>query len=390
MSRPARSLAAAVASAAAALIAGCGGAAPAAPGPAAEAPPAGAPFLATSVVTTAGTWAVAVMGGPVASHDNFWQLFIRPTGDSSWKLVTPPGVADNGGLVLAGSAGSSLVTGFRPSQYLTYTPLTATADGGHVWSSTGPLAGALANVPDALAAAPVTGRLLALLADGTAELSTRGNASWSTLASRRSLAASQAGRACGMDAVTAVTYTHSGVPLIAGACSRPGTAGIFADSAGVWQAAGPQIPAMLARQPITVLRLTQTANQTIALLMTGTSHNASLLAAWSGDNGRHWALSSALPVGTARLESASFGSTGTAAVITATGHAEVITGTGGHWSALPTLPAGTATLAPGTGSQIDALAVHRGTLTIWHLARGGSAWTKTQVISVPIQYGSSG
>ncbi len=91
MSRPARSLAVAVASAAAALIAGCGSAAPAAPGPAAEAPPGGAPFLATSLITPAGTWAVAVMGGSVASHNNFWQLFIRPAGSSSWKLVTPPG-----------------------------------------------------------------------------------------------------------------------------------------------------------------------------------------------------------------------------------------------------------------------------------------------------------
>ena len=94
-----------MASAAAALIAGCGSAAPAAPGPAAEATPAGAPFLATSLVTAAGTWAVAVMGGSAASHNNFWQLFVRPAGSRSWKLVTPPGTADNGGLVLAAAAG---------------------------------------------------------------------------------------------------------------------------------------------------------------------------------------------------------------------------------------------------------------------------------------------
>ena len=107
MSRPARPAAAALALAAAALLAGCGSpapAAPAAPGPAAEAAPAGAPFLATSLVTGAGTWAVAVMGGSVATHDNFWQLFARPAGSSRWQLVTPPGTADNGGLVLAGPA----------------------------------------------------------------------------------------------------------------------------------------------------------------------------------------------------------------------------------------------------------------------------------------------
>jgi len=94
MSRPART-AAALALAAVALIAGCGSPAPAAPGPAAEAPPAGAPFLATSLVTAAGTWAVAVMGGSAATHDNFWQLFARPAGSQQWKLVTPPGTPDN-------------------------------------------------------------------------------------------------------------------------------------------------------------------------------------------------------------------------------------------------------------------------------------------------------
>ena len=128
MSRPARP-AAALALAAAALLAGCGSPAPATPGPAAEAPPGGAPFLATSTVTAAGTWAVAVMGGSVDQENNFWQLFIRPAGTARWQLVTPPGTADNGGLVLA-DGGQSLVTAFRPSQYLTYSPLIQTRDAG--------------------------------------------------------------------------------------------------------------------------------------------------------------------------------------------------------------------------------------------------------------------
>ncbi len=104
-----------------------------------------------------------------------------------------------------------------------------------------------------------------------------------------------------MGAVTAVTYTRSAVPLIAGACSRPGTAGIFADTNGTWQAAGPQVPVTLAHQPITVLRLTQTAEPDGGAAEAGPSHDASLLAAWSADNGRHWALSSALPLGAAAL-----------------------------------------------------------------------------------------
>ena len=41
------------------------------------------------------------MGGSAADHNNFWQLFVRPAGTGSWRLVTPPGVATNGGLVVA-------------------------------------------------------------------------------------------------------------------------------------------------------------------------------------------------------------------------------------------------------------------------------------------------
>ena len=89
MSRPARRAAAALALAAGALLAGCGSPAPHVPGPAAEAPPAGTPFLATSLVTGAGTWAVAVMGGPVATHDNFWQLFARPAGSTAVEAGHP-------------------------------------------------------------------------------------------------------------------------------------------------------------------------------------------------------------------------------------------------------------------------------------------------------------
>ncbi len=375
--------------AAAALIGGCGSAAPAAHGPAAEAPPGGAPFLATSMVTPGGTWAVAVMGGSVASRNNFWQLFARPAGSSSWKLVTPAGTPDNGGLVLAGTP-QSLITGFRPSQYLTYTPLTATTDGGQAWSSTGPLNAALADTPDALAAAPGTGHLLALTADGTAEQAAPGYTDWKALTTQRALAATPAARTCGLQALTAVAYTPAGVPLLAGTCSRPGAAGIFGFVNGSWQATGPPMPSALDRQHITVLRLTSTASQVVALLTAGSGHATSLLAAWSADNGRQWALSPALPLGSQTIASAAFGTGGTAAMLTTSGRADVIAGTGSHWRALPALPAGSATLAPGTGGQIDALAVHGGMLTIWQLPPGGRTWTKTQVISVPIQYGSSG
>jgi hypothetical protein len=387
MRRPARSAAAVLASAA--LIAGCGSTTPAAPAPAAQAPPAGARFLATSLATAAGTWAVAVMGGSVAAHNNFWQLFARPAGSPSWKLVTPPGTPDNGGLVLA-SAGRSLIAGFRPSQYLTYTPLTATADGGQVWSSTGPLDGALANVPDALAAAPATGNLLALLTDGTAaEAAPSGYARWAALASLRSLAATPPGRRCGLQDLTAAAFSPSGKPLLGGTCRHPGALGIFTQTGGTWQAAGPSLPSALAGQAVRVLRLTGTANGTVALLAAGTSPADRLLAAWSSGSSNQWMLSPPFPLNGARLVSASFGPDGAVAVVLNGNRGETLADSKASWRALPPLPPGTATLAPGPGAALDALAVRRTVLTIWHLAPGADTWATTQTINVPIQFGSS-
>ena len=387
MSSPAR-LAAALALAAAALLAGCGSPAPAAPRPGAEAPPGGTPFLATSLVTPAGTWAVTVMGGSVATNDNFWQLFARPAGSPRWTLVTPPGVADNGGLVLAG-AGGSLITGFRPSQYLTYTPLTVTRNAGQAWSSAGPLDGALADVPDALATAPATGNLLALITGGTAELAAPGYTTWTTLITQQSLAATPVGRRCGLQTLTAAAFTPAGIPLLGGTCSHPGTAGIFAGAGGTWHAAGPALPAALASQPVQVLRLTSTASSTIALLAAGTGPASTLLAAWSADNGSHWVLSPPLRLNGATLNSASFGPSDTAAIVLTGSRGQTVTGPGAPWRTLPALPPGTATLAPGPAGAVDALTVDRTTMTVWQLPPGSPAWAKAQSINVPVQFGSS-
>jgi hypothetical protein len=385
MTRPGR-LAAAIAAVplAALLAAGC--ASPSAPAPPSTNAAPASPLLNTSLQTAAGTWAAVVMGGSAASYDNFWQLFIRPVGSSRWKLVTPPGTADNGGLVLAATAGQPLVTGFRPSQTLTYTPLIQTSNGGRAWTSLNPLDAALASAPDALAIKPGSGELLALTA-GAAQETAPGYATWTTLASRQALAATAAGRRCGLQALTAAAFGPSGTPMLAGPCARPGITGIFTQADGTWQAAGPAVPSALAGQQITVVRLTRTEQDIAALLTAGSGSSASLLAAWSAD-GTHWALSLPLPLHGTTVTSASFGPAGTAAVI-AGNQGQIITGPGARWQPLPPLPAGTAALAPGPGGAADALAVHRGTLTIWQLPPRGTTWARAQVINVPIPYGSS-
>jgi len=209
-------------------------------------------------------------------------------------------------------------------------------------------------------------------------------------------------------------FPPAGTPLLAGTCAKPGIAGIFADQAGTWKPAGPPLPATLARQAITVLRLTRLADRTVALLAAGTGRaatllaawssgndthwalspplrlNGTLLAAWSSGNDTHWALSPPLRLNGAQLASASFGSDGTAAVTLTANRGETITGAGASWQSLPVLPPGTATLAPAPAGGLDALAVHRSTLTVWHLAPGALAWHATQTIDVPIQFGTSG
>jgi hypothetical protein len=330
------------------------------------------------------------MGGSVSSHNNFWQLFARPAGSITWRLVTPPGVADNGGLVAASASAGPLITGIRPSQYLTYTPLALTRDGGQAWSPAGPLDAALAATPDALAATPGTGRLLALLTNGTVKTAVSGYNRWATLTSQRSLAATPAGRRCSLTSLTAVTFTPAGVPLLAGRCSRPGTAGIFAAANGTWQAAGPALPAKQDHQTATVLRLAHTSAGVVALLETGTGPEASLLAAWSAGNSDHWALSPPVRLHGARLASASFGPSGAVSLVLTGNRAQTITGAGTAWRSLPALPPGTATLAPGPAGGFDALAVHRTRLTVWQLGPGTAGWRAIQTMNVPVQFGSSG
>jgi hypothetical protein len=336
--------------------------------------------LSTSLVTAQGTWAVAVMGGSAASENNFWELFFRPAGASRWALVTPEGVADNGGLVATGGAGgTSLLVGFRPSQGLSFSPLAASSDVGQNWTP-GLLDADLADVPDALAVA-ASGQALALLHDGSIEQAPNAAAAaagqWSQVATLRALAASAPGQACGLVAVNAVSFGINDTPMAAGSCVRRGVAGVFAESGGRWQAAGPGLPAAFGGDQVQVLGLART----VALMAAGTA----LVAAWPGGAG--WTVSA--PVAGGAVAASGFGPAGGVWVLLRGGRAEAIAGAGGAWRALPAVPPGTQALAPVTGGGYDALAVSGSRLTVWRLGAAAVAWVKVQVIIVPIEYGSS-
>ena len=168
------------------LAAGCGSvagrtAAAGQAGPAAPAPLS----LSTSMPGAGATWATVPMGA-ASGADLFWQLFVRPAGGSQWSLQTPPDIATNGAIVLAapamggdgGTGAKTLVAGVRPSLDLSFSPITRTSDLGQSWATQPPQSG-LADVPDALAAAPG--------ASGTSR--------WPPRPARRARRAGRAGRA---------------------------------------------------------------------------------------------------------------------------------------------------------------------------------------------------
>jgi hypothetical protein len=379
-------------------VAGCA-IAPAATGSSSSVPTSGmtTPGLASSLAVAGGaSWAVVEMGGSAAAHNNFWELFVRPAGSTGWKLATPAGVASNGGIVATASGPGSLLTGFRPSQKLTFSPLAATTDAGQSWSQSNVLDAGVADLPGALASGP-GGRVLAITDAGDVETGTPGGASWARLTTTRAVAATAASRGCGITSLTAAAWTPAGQPMLAGDCRIPGTAAIFVLRAGKWQAAMPSLPAALRRQPVSVIGLNTAGSRITAILAAGTGRSTAVLAAWSADSGSSWTISPPLSTGpaTAGLPSVSFGADGSGSLLLPASHAvsggAVIGWRASGWQSLPKLPTDTATLAATATGQPEALVVHGGTLTTWQLGTSGPhPWTLLQTVHVTMPYGSSG
>ena len=157
-------------------------------------------------------------------------------------------------------------------------------------------------------------------------------------------------------------------------------AGVFTAARGTWQSAGLVLPPGSARISVQVLGLASIPGGNVALLLAAGPPARGLVGRDALDrvrisSGRHGAR------GRVRAD-------GSAWVLPGGDGGEAIGGPGGSWQALPAVPPGTATLAPGPGGSYDALAVSGSGLTVWQLTRG--AWVKVQLITVPIQYGSSG
>ena len=361
-----------------------------APADASPSSPGGSVTLRSAVSNQAGSWVVLPMGRLSDPDNTFWQLLYAPPGSLRWSVVTPPGVADNGGLVAAVS-GDSLVVAVLPSGLLRFSPLSTSSNGGASWSSAF-VPGAVAGRPDALAVdAGSDPRSFAVVSNRVA--TTSNFTSWTSVASLATLRRAAPG--CAPRRIDAVTTSAAGQPVIGLTCARGGKVGLISDVGGRWSPMGPPLPEGLGAVSTSVVRLEIGASGTTALVSERGKSGTGLVVAWQDPNGS-WVQSSSLGDRN-RLLATSVSEDGMVAVLTGPPSDPAVSevAPGGRWTPEGKPPAGTAALAfaspaaAGTPGQLEAFTVTGTKLTVYAAAPVSAGWTKVSSSVVPLAYGSS-
>jgi hypothetical protein len=349
--------------------------------------------LPSAVATLTASWVVIPMGNLSDQTNTFWQVLHAASNSSRWTVVTPKGVADNGGLVV-GASGGLTVVGTLPSQLLRFSPLSATADGGTNWNPVF-LPGGLAARPDALAygaGGPTSG-----LAVVGATVFTAGTflSSWSPLVSLDRLR--RVTPDCGGTSIDAVTLGQTGEPMVATGCGHGGRVAVFTNAGGSWAQVGTTLHGRWADSSTSILRLQSTQSSLTTLVEADLSGRSALVGLWQGTAGT-WVASS--PLGLSRHASVLATSVGNAGAIVAlvgsrstpTAYALV---PGGTWMRLPPPPSGTIAVGPMTltdgfgGPLLSLFAVDGTQLRVYALTPAGTRWVKSQTTQVSLAYGSS-
>ena len=227
---------------------------------------------------------------------------------------------------------------------------------------------------------------------GTILAAAGGSTSWRTVVNSGLLSRTAAGRTCGVGTLTVVAATTADQPLAGSTCTG-GTAGVFVLDHR-WRLVGPKLSSTGVGTRTSVLRLVTTGAVWSVLAAIAEPGGPRIVAAWSVDGGAEWSVSAPLDAGSsARLESTA--DNGEAFVVQAgrsggSSAAWSIAGPHAGWQRVPDLPAGTEVVIGGPDDRIDALVVDQSALTDWTLHAPTGVWEKRQVITVPIQYGSSG
>jgi hypothetical protein len=364
------------------------------------APPAAAAVpsipLSTAAAGTGGDVAVLAMGHLDDPANTFWQLLYRSPG-GRWRLRTPPGVADNGGLALAiGSSTVTITAGFVPTADLTFSPLASTANAGSSWTTGNVIPFGLEAVPDALTG-PGPSSLWALVRGGRGAPVPAGGAvvsggtttgRWSTLVTRNALALSGPGRRCGLQSLTAVMVTAPSTGVLGGSCTVAGQVGLFSGGPGHWRLVGPRLPS----GAVTVVRLAAVGPGLDALLAVRQGGSTQFVAAWGRTASGPWRLTSGLATSTtAGLCSSSTTALGGFVVLVrerAGCQAALASPATTRWQHLPDPPTSTAVVLDGDQGTIDALTVRSTVFADFRLTSAGT-WQRVQTMRVPIQFGSS-
>jgi hypothetical protein len=372
--------------------------------PAAAAP--AVPFtlpLPTSFSSEGAHWAIVPMGHLDSEVNTFWQLVVERPGSNGWVLATPPGVADNGGLVDAGGEPRPLEIGFLTSELLGFSPLAATGDTGHKWSGT-VLPSALTPVPDALAGSR-GGESLALLGRGgeTVVADDSGLGSWRSILTRKTLSASPASSSCDVGALTAVALAGpgSGAPLVGATCSQKGQVGLFESSGGSWRDIGPRLTGAQSTSSTEVAGLTAAGSRLQVLVAARTGSRWTLSEITQNSAGTSWTVSAGLAIGAGtRIQAIGAVPRGGLFVLLANGSAasprdeklEVLVQPGRRWQLMTSPPSATQTVAFASAAPVtkglEAFVVDQSTLTMYRL-EGTNAWVKREVMGVQIPYSSS-
>lgn len=354
--------------------------------------------LSAGFVQGSVSWLVVPMGHLADPSNTFWQLFVRTSSSGGWKTATPPGVADNGGLVMADGPGGSLVTGFLPSQDLTFSPLSLTTNAGAVWTGAYFPEGLL-SVPDAMGGTSNGGNLALGRTGGGSLLEAVGGLSrWRRVTTAGAIARSAAGAPCGVERLTAAAVAPDGDPLVGTVCRRPGLVGLYQIVGGRSEAIPVRAPPALLGAPVSVLRLASTGAG-VAMLLEGseTTGRTALVAGSMSAASSSPVLSApfVLPTGAKLVATGTTPGGGVFVLLQPAGQAapELVDvsaspRTATAWNVLPKPPRGTLGAAFSIG-RIDAVTVHSSTLTDYVLDEDSATWTRSQVIHVPIQYGSS-
>ena len=358
------------------------------------------PATVSSSVTTPGQSSVIVAMGHLDDPSNtFWELFLRRAGSPTWVLATPPGVATNGGLVASVPVGGPLTAGFLTSADLTFSPVAATTDDGATWNP-GQLPGALVPRPDALAWGP-PGTTAAVVATSgqTLETSSGDLDDWRPTGTSSALAPVSSD--CHLQALTAVAFDVSDVPVVGATCTDTDRVGLFAPAqassssvAGPWRSVGPPVAGGLDKVGSSVLRLDATSAGLAGLVQVTSPTGTTMNAIWEQGVLGRWFQSGApsVPSGWTLLATGIGGGGGSGAtVLLGRGYRRVVAvipGPGHPWSVSPPAPDGASAVAT-VGDETDAFVSDNSVLTVWAWSPGSTSWRHAAAITVAIPYGSS-